>query len=148
MKFSEKYKPAVSKRTLLFVAGSAWSFAGGMLIIRGLLVLVPIHHFLFPELFIALIFGICFYVLLFTRISKKHIQRISLIKADYPCFFSFFNFKSYILMILMISAGIILRKLDVIGHEYMYTFYVAMGIPLLLSAVRFFMAGINNSIQV
>ncbi|HNW98790.1 MAG TPA: hypothetical protein PKK00_10315 [Bacteroidales bacterium] len=148
MNFFEKYKPSVNKRALLFAAGCVWCFAGCILIARGLLILVPIHHYLFPELLVALIFGICFYIFLFTKISKKHIQRISLLKIDYPCFFSFFNFKSYILMAVMITTGIILRKIDIINHEVLYTFYVAMGIPLSLSAVRFFISGIKNTINV
>jgi hypothetical protein len=148
MSILEKYKPAVKKRNLLFIAGCVWSFAGCMLIFRGLLVLIPLHHYLFLELLIALVVGICFYVFLFTKISKKHITRISLIKVDYPCFFSFFNFKSYILMAVMISAGITFRKLQLVESEYMYTFYVSMGIPLLLSAFRFFIAGYKNVIQI
>jgi hypothetical protein len=51
-------------------------------------------------------------------------------------------------MAVMISAGITLRKLQLIESEYMYTFYVSMGIPLLLSAARFFMAGVKNTIQI
>jgi hypothetical protein len=148
MKTIEKYKPAVSKRALLFIAGCVWMFAGGMLIYRGLSNLIPLHHYLFPEMMIALAAGICFYIFLFTKISKKHIIRISLIEVDRPCFFSFFNFKSYVLMLIMISAGITLRKLNIINHELIFTFYVAMGFPLLLSAVRFFIAGIKNIIKV
>jgi hypothetical protein len=148
MKFSERFKPAVKKRTLLYVAGCAWCIAGGMLMTRALIALVKINHNLFAELLLGVIFGISFFVFLFTKISKKHIKRISLIKADFPCFFSFFNFRSYILMVIMISAGIILRKSHIIDPEYLYTFYLAMGIPLLLSAVRFFIAGIRNSIKI
>lgn len=147
MKIFEKYKPAVSKRTLLFIAGCFWTFAGGMLVYRGLWGLIPLHHYLFPEIVVALVVGICFYIFLFTKISKKHIRRISLIQIDHPCFFSFFNLKSYGLMIIMITTGIILRKANIIGPDYLFTFYFAMGVPLLLSALRFFVAGIKNSIK-
>jgi xanthine/uracil permease len=148
MSMLEKYKPAVKKRTLLFVAGCAWCIAGCMLITRALISLIRIQHLLTLEIIIGIIVGACFYIFMFTKISKKHITRISLIKADFPCFFSFFNFKSYILMIMMISAGIILRKSNIINPEYLYTFYLAMGIPLLLSAFRFFIAGYKNVIQI
>ena len=148
MSLAQKLKPGVKKRTLLYVAGCAWCIAGGMLITRALLALISIRHFLFLEIIIGLIAGACFYIFMFTRISKKHITRISLIKVDFPCFFSFFNFRSYILMSVMITAGITLRKSNIIDPEYLYTFYLAMGIPLLLSAFRFFKAGIKNIIQV
>lgn len=147
MKIIEKYKPAVSKRTLLFVAGCFWTFAGGLLVYRGLWGLIPLHHYLFPEIAVALVAGVFFYVFLFTKISKKHIKRISLIQVDNPCFFSFFNFKSYGLMIIMITTGIILRKTNIISPDYLFAFYFAMGVPLLLSAFRFFVAGIKNSIK-
>jgi hypothetical protein len=148
MSLAQKLKPAVKKRTLLFVAGCAWCTAGGMLITRALISLIKIQHLLPLEVILGIMVGICFYIFLFTKISKKHIMRISLIKADFPCFFSFFNFRSYILMMMMISAGIILRKSSIIEPEYLYTFYLAMGVPLLLSAFRFFRAGIKNTIQV
>ena len=42
------------------------------------------------------------------------------------------------MMAIMITTGIVLRKLDIINHEILYTFYLTMGIPLLVSAIRFF----------
>ena len=148
MNLAQKLKPGVKKRTLLFVAGCAWTIAGSMLITRALLALIAIQHFLLLEIIIGIIVGACFYIFMFTRISKKHITRISILKVDNPCFFSFFNVRSYILMTIMISAGITLRKTNIIDPAYLYTFYLAMGIPLLLSAIRFFRAGIKNAIQV
>lgn len=148
MTLIEKYKPAVKKRTLLCVAGFAWIIAGSILIVRALVMLVKFHHNFIPELLLGILLGTTFYVFLFTKISKKHITRISLIKADFPCFFSFFNYKSYILMIIMITTGIILRKTNVINAEYLYTFYLAMGLPLIFSAFRFFIAAFKNKIHV
>lgn len=148
MSFAEKFKPAVKKRTLLYIAGCVWCFAGSILITRALISLIEIQHMLSLELFLGIIGGLCFYIFLFTKISKKHITRISLIKADLPCFFSFFNFKSYVLMTVMVTGGIILRNSHIIDPEYLYTFYLAMGVPLLFSGFRFFRAGIKNVINV
>ena len=147
MSLVQKLKPGVKKRTLLYVAGCAWSIAGGMLITRALIALIAIRQWLTLEIIVGVIAGSFFYIFMFTRISKKHITRISLIEVDNPCFFSFFNVRSYILMTVMISAGITLRKTNVIAPEYLYTFYLAMGLPLLLSAFRFFKAGIKNVIR-
>jgi hypothetical protein len=144
MNFFEKIKPAVHKRTLLLIAGCAWSMAGGILIGRALAQLIRFHHHLLLEIIAGMIFGAGFYLLLFARISKKHINRITLIKIDNPCFFSFFNFRSYILMAIMITAGVTVRKLNVINPEYLYTFYLTRGIPLLVSAYRFFYSYVKN----
>ena len=148
MKMIEKLKPGVKKRSLLYIAGCVWLIAGGILITRALVTLINIQHLLFLEIIIGIIIGACFYKLLFNKISKKHITRISLIKVDRPCLFSFFNLRSYILMMIMISGGITLRKSNILAPEYLYTFYLGMGIPLLLSGVRFFIAGYKNIIQV
>jgi hypothetical protein len=134
----EKFKPAVSKRSLFLVAGCVWTMAGGILISRALLALWSIHHYLWTEILIGIALGTGFYLALFARISKKHITRITLITIDNPCFFSFFNFRSYIMMAIMITTGILLRKLDIINREILYTFYLTMGVPLLASAFRFF----------
>lgn len=144
MSFWEDIKPAVQKRTLLLIAGCTWSIAGGILLTRGLVSLIRLNDHLVLELLAGIILGIIFYVFLFTGISGKHILRINLIRIDHPCFFSFFNFRSYMMMAIMITAGITLRKLNVINPDYLYSFYLAMGIPLLASAYRFFYSWYKN----
>jgi hypothetical protein len=142
--FLEKIKPGVQKRTLLLIAGCAWTIAGVILILRSLLWLIGANHHLTMEIGIGSVLGILFYVLLFARISKKHITRITLIRIDNPCFFSFFNFRSYLLMAIMISGGITLRLSGLVNPEIIYTFFLCMGIPLLFSAWRFFYSYAKN----
>ena len=144
MNLFERIKPAVRKRTLLLVAGCAWSIAGLILISRSMVFLLETNNHLTLEILCGLAGGILFYLLLFARISKKHITRIILIPIDNPCFFSFFNFRSYLLMAIMITGGITIRKLGIINAAYIYTFFLAMGIPLLLSAYRFFYSYAKN----
>jgi len=142
--FLQKYKPGVSRRTLLLIAGCVWTLAGGILISRGLIKLITSNHFLFLEFLFGFLFGIGFYLLLFARISAKHIKRIAMIKIEDPCVFSFFNFRSYLMMAIMITGGIGLRKLNVINPDILYSFFLAMGIPLLISACRFFYSWVKN----
>jgi hypothetical protein len=103
-----------------------------------------VNHNLAIEIGIGVVFGALFYILLFAQISKKHITRITLIKIDNPCFFSFFNFRSYLLMAIMISGGITLRVSGLVNSEIIYTFFLCMGIPLLVSAWRFFYSYAKN----
>jgi hypothetical protein len=144
MNFLEKIKPGVKRRTLLLIAGCAWSIAGGILIFRSLAHLIGVNSHLALEIGIGIIFGSLFYLILFTRISKKHITRIQLISIDNPCFFSFFNFRSYLLMAIMIRGGITLRLSGLVNPEIIYTFFLCMGIPLLVSAWRFFYSYVKN----
>jgi hypothetical protein len=148
MEFLEKIKPGVKKRSLLLVAGCAWTLAGGILITRSLTFLIGYNHYLAIEIGLGIIFGLFFYMLLFARISKKHITRIKLIEVDNPCFFSFFNFRSYFLMSIMISGGITLRLSGLIRPVIIYSFFLCMGIPLVVSAWRFFYSFAKYEIRV
>jgi hypothetical protein len=139
-----KLKPGVPKRSLLLIAGFAWTTAGGILITRSLVFLIKTNNHLAAEIAIGVAAGIAFYLLLFARISKKHISRINLIEIDNPCFFSFFNFRSYLLMAIMISGGIGLRLSGWINLDIIYTFFLCMGIPLLISAWMFFYSFAKN----
>jgi hypothetical protein len=133
-------KPAVSSRTLLLIAAIVWTAAGGLLAGRGMLYLMQQGHHLVIRMLAAILFGGLFFVLLFARISARHIRRIRGLNIPYPCAFSFFNVRSYLIMVLMIGGSILLRQLDVIEKEHLNTFFVTMGIPLLISAGRFYYA--------
>jgi hypothetical protein len=140
MSLSQKLKPKVSRHNLLFIAGLAWTTAGGILMWRGLDYELRHSHHIWINLLFGLLIGIPFYVILFARISRKHIKRIRGLQIPYPCAFSFFNIRSYILMMLMITSGILLRKFDLVNREYLFIFYIGMAIPLLMSALRFYYA--------
>jgi hypothetical protein len=136
--FLSKYRPAVPKRFLLLIAGLAWTFAGGMLFGRGSAWLLRHGDRLVLRYSVALAAGLVFFALLFSRISRKHIRRIRAIETARPSVFSFFDRKSYVMMAFMIAGGILLRALNLIEPSILYTFYVCMGTPLLLSALRFY----------
>ena len=138
MDLMQNLKPSVSRHNLLLIAGMAWTTAGGILAGRGLAYLFGHGQHLGWRLAGSLVFGTLFYILLFAKISKKHIKRIRGLNIHYPCAFSFFNVRSYILMAVMITGGIMLRRFDMIDRAWLYNFYVTMGIPLLVSAARFY----------
>ena len=139
----ETLKPKLPRRYLLFIAGAVWTFAGGMLLYKGVGLLSDGVHHLWIKLLLAIVGGILFYLLLFSKISMKHAKRILGLKHEFPCLFSFFNFSSYGLMGVMISGGILMRRAEVISPEYLPLFYITMGIPLFLSAIRFYNYGIR-----
>lgn len=66
-------------------------------------------------------------------------------ESDYPCLFSFFNVRSYLVMILMISMGITLRLSGWVPALYLSAVYLTMSVPLLLSSVRFYRTGLFYS---
>ena len=141
---NKSFKPSVSKQNLLFIAGFAWTTAGAILSGRGLNYVIRYSHLPLLRIAMALAFGGLFYVLLFAKISRKHIKRIRGLSIPYPCAFSFFNIRGYLMMTIMISGGILLRNLDIINKDWLYTFYITMGVPLLISASRFFYFRLTN----
>ena len=137
-------KPSVPKRYLLFVAAVVWTFAGGMLLFRGFSVLRFNSTGILIEEAVSIILGVVFYIFMFSRISLKHIVRIQNNPLERPCVFSFFNWRSYILMSTMISFGVTLRVTGIVPIQYLSVFYVIMGTPLFLSSVRFYVHGFKN----
>lgn len=134
-------KPGIPKRYLLFVAAFMWTFAGGMLLFRGFSMLRFGSIGILTEESVGIIAGIAFYIFMFSKISLKHITRILNLQIDKPCLFSFFNWRSYFMMTLMISLGITLRLTGIVPIQYLSLFYVAMGTPLFMSAFRFYYHG-------
>jgi|ERR1035437_9042269 hypothetical protein len=144
MDLLQTLKPSIPKRYLLLVAALVWTFAGGILLFKGISLFFKYPELLVLKIAISVIGGGLFYLFLFSKISNKHIKRILNIEIDRPCFFSFFNVRSYVLMTIMISSGILLKKFGVISPEYLSIIDTTMGIPLFLSAFRFYTHGFAN----
>jgi hypothetical protein len=140
MHWIERLTPRIAKRYLYIEAAIVWTFAGSMLLFRGFLLFMDDVYLIWFRLIISMSAGLLFYRLLFSRISKKHSTRITGLPLEKPCFFSFFNVRSYILMTLMITAGISLRKSGILPPVYLSVIYVTMGIPLFISSFRFYHA--------
>lgn len=128
----------VSRKSLLFIASFVWFLAGGFLIYRGV---SGILNEAFPSLIkslVAIILGMVFYLGIFNRVSKKHIERIKKMPSDTVPFYSFFNRRSFLMMMLMMSMGIALKVLGILPSSIMVYFFPVMGLPLLISSMRFF----------
>ncbi len=134
----DSFTPRVPKTYLLLIAALVWTFAGGMLLFRGYSYLLAYPHLFGVKILGCVIGGLLFFKLLFFKISGKHVLRIQSLANDNPCLFSFFNLRSYLMMIIMITSGITLRKTGVISPEYLSLIYLTMGIPLLMSSYRFY----------
>ncbi|MFH1296627.1 MAG: hypothetical protein ABIJ04_05055 [Bacteroidota bacterium] len=135
----KKFKPGIPKRHLLLVATAVWLFAGAFLLYRGIRML-PETTYLWVKIPLAIVAGLIFFHLLFLRVSLKHITRIRSLEILRPCIFSFFDWRSYLLMAIMITSGILVRKTGWVDEQWVSLFFITMAAPLLLSAVRFFRA--------
>ncbi|MFA5328288.1 MAG: hypothetical protein WC384_10905 [Prolixibacteraceae bacterium] len=140
----ESLTPRVPKNYLLLIAALVWTFAGILLLFRGYFYMIGFPHLIIFKIASCILGGLLFFRLMFTRISKKHVLRIKNMSLEFPCMFSFFNLKSYLMMFFMISTGITLRKTGIVSPEYLSFIYVTMGVPLLLSSVRFYHTFFNS----
>lgn len=136
--FLYRLKPGIPRENLFLIAGFTWLFAGFMLLYKGILFVFGQGHYKAAEVIIASIIGILFYIAVFVKISDKHITRIKSITDERPFPLSFFDIKGYILISVMITAGIALRHINTEYWDYLYTFYIGMGIPLIISSMTFF----------
>lgn len=136
MENNDKYKPAIPKTYLILLAGIVWECVGILLIVLALSWLTKISDnyrniFAFSGLFLALLihhFG-------FLKIVDKNLKRILQMDGK-KCMFSFFPRKSYLLIIVMVAMGSILRH-SMIPKEYLAILYIGIGLALILSSIRY-----------
>jgi hypothetical protein len=133
----KRFTLSADKKILILVAGSMWCGVGIMLIRyailwlssyngsgqgfyygAGFIAAMPIHHF-----------G-------FLKIADKNINRLMSL-TEKKCIFSFMTWKSYIIVVIMVSMGIGLRHSDV-PKQYLSILYIGIGLALFLSGIRYF----------
>jgi hypothetical protein len=131
-----KFTPSADKRILVLLAGLMWCGVGIMLMrfavtwlfplgintagiyfAAGFLAAMPIHHF-----------G-------FIKIADKNLRRL-LPLTEKRCVFSFMTWKSYIIVLIMVSMGIALRH-SAIPKRYLSILYNGIGLALFLSGIRY-----------
>jgi hypothetical protein len=142
-----KFTPYADKRTLVLLAGLMWCGVGVMLVrysiiwlsaytgreqklfyALGFLAAMPIHHF-----------G-------FLKIADKNLSRL-LPLTEKRCLFSFMTWRSYLIVLVMVSLGIALRHSS-IPKPYLSILYSGIGLALFLSGIRylrFFIMLLSNS---
>jgi hypothetical protein len=133
----KKLNPAVDKKILVLLAGVMWCGIGIMLICfaitwlnryhgegklllytAGFLGAMPIHHF-----------G-------FLKIADKNLKRLMPL-TEKKCIFAFMTWKSYFIVLIMVSMGIGLRH-SPIPKQYLSILYSGIGLALFLSGIRYF----------
>ncbi|ERJ83313.1 hypothetical protein HMPREF1987_01047 [Peptostreptococcaceae bacterium oral taxon 113 str. W5053] len=125
----------VKKRTLLAIAGIVWIIAGINVSRVGIIAYllmgkISIHPFL--SLLVFAVFGAMFF-----QMSKKHLSRIRLYKERTRPFWHFFDLKSYLIMVFMMSLGIWLRSSSLVSSEFIAVFYTGLGFALILAGISF-----------
>lgn len=125
----------IKKQYLLCLAGLVW-FAAGFNIMRIGIFASDRAWSLLMILAAALTFLI-FYFMIFQRLISKHTKRILHNEKLYMNIFEFFDWKSYLIMVFMMSFGILLRASQLWPDVCIKTFYSGLGISLAMAGIGF-----------
>jgi hypothetical protein len=139
-------KPSVDKKILILLAGFAWVGVGVMLLTRA-------YGWLQTEQFypmlICMVVGVSLALIIhhfgFLKIVDKNLDRIYPMSGK-RCIFSFLPWKSYLMIVLMITMGMMLR-LSPIPKIYLALIYIAIGLSLILSSTRYLKVFISGSFK-
>jgi hypothetical protein len=143
---ANRLNPAVDKKFLILLAGVVWCGVGIMMIsfaiswltdyqgkgrflfyLAGFLAAIPIHNF-----------G-------FLKLVNKNLRRLMPI-SEKRCLFSFITWKSYLIIIVMVSMGIALRH-SAIPKQWLSIPYNGIGLGLFLSGTRYFRTFFQQSLS-
>jgi small-conductance mechanosensitive channel len=129
--------PRVPKNQLMLIAGIVWCLAGAMVMLVGL----PLEFRLAPEhvALVPLAIGIfaLFYVLVFSRLVRRHTRRIRDSEEERLPFWQFFNASSWAVMVVMMAGGMLLRTFHAVPDWAIAFFYSGLGIALFICGLRF-----------
>lgn len=124
----------VSNRNLLLIASIVWIVAGVNVSIVGLSEYK--EYVTITNIILSLIVFSIFYFAIFRKMVLKHTDRISSYKES-QYFWMFFDLKSFIIMILMMSFGIYLRVSNIASDHFIAVFYTGLGLALALAGIFF-----------
>jgi nucleoside recognition membrane protein YjiH len=132
-----RFNPAVPRHFLYAIAGLLWTLAGALLCVRGAMWL---EEFQFPVIAsieaASIAISAVGYIFLFAGIVRKNITRIGRL-PDRACVFAFTAWRGYVMIGIMMTAGISLRSSS-IPLYYLSLPYTAMGGILLTGSVMFY----------
>lgn len=135
----DKYNvfPVVNRHYLYIFAGAMWFSVGIML---NNLAYHWLIEFGSDNTILYAILGACAAIIIFkfgfVKIAKKNIIRIQQMEGK-RCIFSFMSWKSYLIVVVMMTMGITLRH-SYIPKQYLAIMYIAIGGALAISSILYF----------
>lgn len=132
----EKWKPGVSKATLLLLAGMMWLGIGILLDFLAFSWMSNIRaRSVIPLVCLGLAAAILIHRFGFLHIVERNVKRILPMEGQ-RCFFSFIPWKSYLLVAIMMLMGFVLRH-SAIPKLYLAVLYLGIGTALILSSYQY-----------
>ena len=130
-----RFKPGVSRRTLLLLSALFWTFIGSLLLFKGAMRLSAfeeVYGMKVSILVASLAIGSLKSYLILDRSAKRAMSRILQFK-DGTCLGAIYSFKTWILVFSMMGLGIFLRNSS-ISVSLLCFIYITIGWSLLFSS--------------
>lgn len=115
----------VNRQFLMFMAGVVWILAGVNILCIGIMTWINISSFQLFRVCEAIVVFLLFFNFVFKKLFYKHTRRIEQ-KKDKSCPFAFFDVKGWIIMAVMITVGILVRKFQLLPNTFISVFYVGL----------------------
>lgn len=134
-------EPAVSRRALVLGAGVFWLLGGFVLVVRaGSMMDLGTARSMWPT-GIAILLGVAKGHFIFKKVVAANLRRINRLSPhkEKICLFAFQSLESYLLVIVMVTAGILLR-LTGLADLILVLVYLAVGTALILASRHYFRA--------
>ena len=130
-------KYGVNRQVLLITAGIVWIVAGANILRIGIVTWLNDSQYWLFKMGEATVVFLLFFILIFRRLYYKHTERITQKKQEKNCPFSFFDVKSWIVMIFMISLGISIRSLHLLPTSFISVLYTGLSLALIATGALF-----------
>ncbi len=117
------------------IAGVVWMIAGFNVARLGIVSYMIIEFKWYLPLLSLVIFVL--FGMMFRKMSIKHAKRIKGYEEEKRPFWNFFDLKSYIIMVIMMSGGIGLRAAGIFPDIFVAFFYSGLGCALFLAGCMF-----------
>lgn len=126
----------VKKRALLAIAGSVWLAAGFNVARLGVLSYIRFDEISAVNILLS-IAVFCVFGFMFYRMSVRHTKRIRSYPQETRPVWNFFDLKSYLIMVFMMSGGIWLRNSGLAPEVFIAVFYTGLGCALGSAGILF-----------
>ena len=135
----------MKKQPLIAVAGVVWLLAGLNVAILGVRAAIDMRG-VAAIILIALVGGaiavFSAFHSLFSKLVKKNAQRIADLEGERHLVFRFFDRRSYIMMAVMMTFGIVMRAIGLFPNWFIAFFYTGLGLALALAGASYIVRGV------
>lgn len=125
----------IKNKYLLLIAAIVWLIVGFNVLKIG--VETYINYVTVINLLLSLVVFLAFWIMVFSKLVKKHTLRISSYESEKQWFYLFFDLKSFIIMAIMMTMGIVIRYYALLPDVFIAVFYTGLGSALALAGILF-----------